>query len=69
MGGEPVPSCCFLDRDRHTVKVEIQDCTDDNSARRWAQAGFRRLAQDTLVELRRDRRLVERRERAQAVRQ
>jgi hypothetical protein len=69
--GEPVPSyrCCFLDKDRHTVKVENQDCTDDDSARRWAEARFRRLAQYTFVELWLDRRLVERRKRAPAVRQ
>ncbi|HTY69792.1 MAG TPA: hypothetical protein VMH36_24270 [Alphaproteobacteria bacterium] len=50
----PSYRCCFLDRDRHTVKVEIQDC---------------HLAQYTFVEPWLDRRLVERRKRAPAVRQ
>jgi len=64
--GKPVPSyrCCFLDSVKRAVKVEIQDCTDDESARRWAEARFRRLPQYSSIELWLADRLVERRHRA-----
>ena len=69
--GEPVPSyrCCFLDGAKHTVKVEIQECADDDAARRWVEARFREQPHYTFIELWLGGRLVERRQRVPAVRQ